>query len=705
MFCAPVIAQNNDVLKKLNFNAPELKSVKYFYNIGDNEKALRALLNLYRAKENLYLRILKDDDVLDIKSKFPEDVQRSIKTADEVLKKYFIFRDEWDMEKTNIPYQFKGEIDWTAIPNGDIEWCFMLNRHKYWIDIGQAYMFTGNEKYAKGFVNQVNHWIDNNPFDDNLKKYSWRRIEAGIRCENWIKAFEYVKNSKHITPQFLTKFLNALYQHAIYINEAFSNFSKTSNWGVIEFQGLLNVSQFLTEFKEADQWAVNAIQNLNTCINIQILEDGTQWEQSPLYHNEVLHCFMNVNLLAQRNHIDLPESLVEKTKQMALANIQWQKPNYNEPLLGDSDDNDLRGMLTLAAMLFDSPVLKSRAYNTLDYELLILMGKEQAEAYEHMDSQLPDFLSIYQHVSGDFYMRDSWAENAVYSSIHLKKIGGGHGHDNLLHITLYANGKDYLVDGGRYTYIDNEWREFFKNNKSHNTLGVDDLTNSVYQDSWSNSFDARSQGVYTKIDNGLDYAEAENTAYKRLEDPVSMKRRLLYIKPNIWLMFDSFLANKKHRYSQYFNFPNDSLKIENKGITTSYKVDNLRIQPVNKAEITLTNSWWSPEYNLKKENKRAEIFKEVEGFSSFITLMYFPDKTDLKYEKTPVYNRNNKLLSDTDVEALNIYVDDVIYTILVVNNPQFIGAPFIVVNNLIVAGEVVLIENRNGKNKIKIIKG
>lgn len=182
------ISQSNKVLDKLDYSLTQLKPVKEHYESGQEEEALKSLLRLYRSKDNLYLKV-SVKDVKHIKSNFPKEVENTLTTANEVLDHYFLFRDEWDMEKTNIPYKFDGEIDWKAVPNGDMEWCFMLNRHKFWIHLGKAYMLTGNEKYAEGFVKQANHWIDNNPLEEDLKKYSWRRIEAGLRLENWIKAF------------------------------------------------------------------------------------------------------------------------------------------------------------------------------------------------------------------------------------------------------------------------------------------------------------------------------------------------------------------------------------------------------------------------------------------------------------------------------------------------------------------------------------
>ena len=689
-----------NILKKLDFSQEQLEALDVLYSNNQFDDSMEELLKLYREKDNLYLKIDSNDEF--IKKTFSEEIGKSIEIADQVRNNYFLFRYDWDMEKTNIPYQFNREIDWTFIPNGDEEWCFMLNRHRFWIDLGRAYFITGQEKYAKTFVNQVEHWIDNNPLDNDLKKMSWRRIEAGIRCENWIKAFEYVKNSKYITSDFLAKFISTLIKHGEYINSSFNNFSKTSNWGVLEYQGLFNLSQFLKEFKFAKQWEIESLKKLTTCINLQVLPDGGHWEQSPMYHNEVFHCFLNINYIAQQNNLKLSDDIIQKTKKMAFANVIWQKPNYHQPLLGDSDDTDTRGLLTFASYLFSDQVLKSRAFTKVDYENYFLLGKEGMIKYNEMISEKPNFASRYMESLGDFYMRSSWEEDANYLSIHLKKMGAGHGHDNLLHFTLFSKGKDYLVDSGRYSYVDDQWRELFKSNKSHNTLGVDNLTNSIYSDSWTNSFEARSEGVFTKSNELYDYAEAENTAYKRLKDPVSVKRRVISLKSHVWLFFDSFSSNKQHRYSQYFNFPNDSIKKQNDGLETTYNKNNLIIKSIKKSDIVLSNAWYSPEYNLKIKSKRAELYKDYNGFYNFITLLYLPDETHVTFKKELVYNRNNVLLSDSDVEGVTLFINNTSYTILVVHNSPAPAVQFFKINNQLVSGEVVLIEN--DKNRIHVIK-
>ncbi len=122
---------------------------------------------------------------------------------------------------------------------------------------------------------------------------------------------------------------------------------------------------------------------------------------------------------------------------------------------------------------------------------------------------------------------------------------------------------------------------------------------SIYSGSWSNAYEARSEGAYTVISEQYDYAEAINTAYMRLEDPVLIKRQMLYLKPGIWILADSFRGKGEHTYSRYFNFPDQKVAIQNNGLSTLHTSDNLRIQPLEDIEIQLSDAWWSPEYNLK----------------------------------------------------------------------------------------------------------
>ena len=83
---------------------------------------------------------------------WPEDVAHVMRTADEACENTFLFDYRWDMERTWKPVHFDGEIDWGIIPWGDPEFIWQFNRHRFLPCLAQAYVMTGDEKYAQCFV-------------------------------------------------------------------------------------------------------------------------------------------------------------------------------------------------------------------------------------------------------------------------------------------------------------------------------------------------------------------------------------------------------------------------------------------------------------------------------------------------------------------------------------------------------------------------
>ena len=100
-----ISAQNNinTLFNNLDFKQSKLKSVEQYVATNNQQAALKQLLEIYRDKEHLYLQVDKND-VGFIKSVYPKDVANTIEVADQVLDQYFLFRYDWDMEKTNIPH-------------------------------------------------------------------------------------------------------------------------------------------------------------------------------------------------------------------------------------------------------------------------------------------------------------------------------------------------------------------------------------------------------------------------------------------------------------------------------------------------------------------------------------------------------------------------------------------------------------------------
>ncbi len=397
-----------------------------------------------------------------------------------------------------------------------------------------------------------------------------------------------------------------------------------------------------------------------------------------------------------------PQIIYENTRKLALANVKWSKPNFHQPLIGDSDDTDLRGILTTAAFVLNDEELMFRAYPSMDYETSFVASIEEQQKYENMKIVPPTYNSVWLSASGNMIMRSDWGENASYMNVKLKKLADGHEHDDILHFSLFANGKDYLVDGGRFTYVDSPERERLKSSNGHNIPTVDNLPNSVYEESWGNKFNATDDGIFTVISEKFDYAEANNTAYQRLADPVNVKRRILFVKPALWVVFDAFYANGKHIYSNYFNFADESVTLSDNSATTTYEKDNLILEAINPTKSKLENYSWSPEYNLLQKNKRLQNSVETTGFHSFITALYFDPNT--KIQKVEIKNRNNITLKDKKAEGLQINYNGKEYLLLVVHQLDAPVNPFYRIKNYYLTGEVVLAEKVGVHYEITVVK-
>ena len=210
----------------------------------------------------------------------------------------------------------------------------------------------------------------------------------------------------------------------------------------------------LPQDEDTRRWASLALRRIRDSVRVQVYEDGSQWEQSPMYHNEVFHCLCCVVYLARANGIRLDPGLEETVHRMALADVIWRKPDGCQFIQGDSDEVDLRDKITMGAWLFRDPVLKYAGFDRMDFEGAWDFGRKASLEYRSLPAEKPGFTSACLKDSGNYYLRESWEENANLLHFTCGAMSTGHCHGDKLHVDLVLNGEDVLVDGGRSTYKD-----------------------------------------------------------------------------------------------------------------------------------------------------------------------------------------------------------------------------------------------------------
>ncbi len=560
-----------------------------------------------------------------VKKQWPQETAHRMRIAEEVVRHYFLFDLPWDMEQTTVPVEFPGEIDWCFQPGEDPEFIYQMNRHRYWVCLGQAYAPTGEEAYGEAFASQLTDWLQKNPVHETTKSKTWRTIEAGLRGESWIKAMGYFVKSSAVTDEVFRQFLDGMALHGAYLAACEVPFSVKSNWGVLENSGLYAIARMLEHvggYPEASSWAELAKARLIRQIGVQVLDDGVHWEMSPMYHNEVLKCFLEAMRNADLAGDRFPAEFREKVRDMAMADRIWQKPDNSQFAGGDSDATDLRDVLTVCASYFQDPVLKSGGYGQMDFEGIWDYGTEAAAAYEMLEAELPAETFTWQRDSGNFFLRSGWEKDSDYFHLRCGSLGGGHGHFDKGHMDLTIGGEDLLIDPGRYTYVDGADRRKFKSAAYHNSVTVDGAEYTHPTDSWG------VKGLLPAL-SGMccrkgDYSLMECGHLGYMDSGVYVERRVLAVGTRIYVVMDTCYGTGAHTLTQHFHLaPEADFQIRGRGFVMKRGQAQAEFWCMSgNARVMAEPSEISRHYNQKQDGRVIRIEAEGHGVFSLVTVIF-----------------------------------------------------------------------------------
>ncbi|MGP4108121.1 alginate lyase family protein [Virgibacillus sp. L01] len=677
---------------------------------------------MYKNKDKIkFFYSQKDSRVITeyCRNQWKDEVKEVIERANMACENTFIFTHRWDMERCETPITFEKDIDWTYRYQDDFEWTVNLNRARFMSELGQAYWLTGDEKFVENYIRLMKNWLSQNPLSEEevnqskVRQYNvkdtWRKLDSGIRITNWIKGYYCVCESSLWGENEESRFIEAVRLHGMYLNIAYTPHDKQSNWGFLATNGLFQIALLFPQLEESSGWLDLALERLEIMCRLQVFGDGMHNEQSPMYHHEVLHCLFEPVLLAEINQLPISQILKDTLNKMFTASLKFIKPNGRQPMLSDSDHTDIRDVLSRGAVLYKRGDLKHQGYKMLDYEGIWYYGRQGIEIYDGIESEDPDYCSAQLEQAGYSIMRSDWSKKSQYLLFdggHMDIIRA-HGHDDFLHFDLHAHGSDLLVDTGRYTYMENDERRYFKESFQHNTTSVDDQSISCYQNSWSWNKVAQPTNQYWKSHPLFDYVQAGHTGYCRLEDPVQVLRQIFYVKPHYWILVDTFRSRYDHEFKQHFHFDEnlnfdidqDHSSIKAKGINGV----NLNMISLESIGLTREECWISRNYNEKKKSSKLITNQQGRGLTKFVTaLVPYREgmNNDFSIEKVEVFDTNSQKLSDEEVTAIEINRKEESEVILFSHQGpfsyQFSGTHM--------TGEVLFIKREKGKERSWVVK-
>lgn len=559
------------------FKAAIKSDIKYPDNFLDYVKNNQNFV-FFISKEN------KEVLIDEIRSRFPSSEEVTIKKGDEICDHFFDLLGSgptalgnpinWHLDfiskKEYPPSTYYKDIKPADYPGGhDIKVPWELSRCQHFIWLGQAYWFSGNEKYAEEFVNEVTDWIDKNP---PRMSVNWvTAMDVAIRAVNWLWGYFFFIDSPRLTDEFLIKFQKSLLSHGRHIMGNLENSGVPNNHYLSNLAGLIFLGVLLPQFKESEKWLSFALRELESQTLRQVRDDGVDFESSTSYHRLVTEIVITSVVLAKLNGYEFKKAFNDRLEKMIEFIMYITKPDGSSPLLGDIDNGrlqrlkiwgeggrewvDYRYLLGIGAVLFNRVDFAYLAGDQWQ-EAIWLLGRSASlflqQSYSPIALDSHGFLN-----SGVFVFRASDTYLIVNAGpIGQKKIGG-HAHNDALSFELYASGQTWVVDPGTYVYTSNQsMRNLFRSTSYHSTVAIDgqEINRIEREIMFEIGEDAETHIEKWITSNIYDYLRVSHNGYKRLKESVIHQRAFFFDKVgHICFIRDKFKGKGSHKIE--WNWP------------------------------------------------------------------------------------------------------------------------------------------------------
>jgi hypothetical protein len=546
----------DEALSFLDLSHSGLRGVRKHVQAGDEDGALHELLKYSRQRTQPRWYWSRDDVpgiTAYIKERMATGYQSVIASADEICRHRFPNSTAPTIVKR---IQLPKDFSWTDNPTDDPQFPYMMNRHKFWEELGTAYLLTGDEKYAKEWISQLASWLDAAPTSvDELeggRHPMWWPLDVGIRAKKWAWTYFCFRDSPALTPELHARWLSSFAEHARFLKARHAKV--WSNWCVMQMEGLLCVALTFPEFKGAETWRDYAVQTLVKAQRTQILPDGVQVEQSPSYHMGCVRWFYEPMRLGELNGVVWPTDYRERLERMCEFALWMMGPDGRTVALSDSDrDRHSRNVLATGAMAFHRedfapyamPAVRQVWLEGVDAvrRLGAVKGKQLAETVRHF----PD--------AGYVVMRSGWDREASYTVFDCGPRGGGHGHFDLLSLEIHAFGQLMLADPGRWLYDRSALRAEMLSTPAHNTISLDGHSHkgAEAKDSGYEILDVSREGDWTHV-------HGRHDLYTQFDGPPVCERRVFFNGRLTWLVVDEMTSPEPHDIAVSWLFASPSVR-------------------------------------------------------------------------------------------------------------------------------------------------
>jgi hypothetical protein len=425
------------------------------------------------------------------------------------------------------PAGFARSIDYVNRDRpSDVKVPWEISRLQWLIPAGQAFLLTGDERYAEATRDILLEWIEANPLAYTV---NWScTMEAAMRLFTWTWLFHVFAGSNAWRDErFRVRFLACLYLHGDFTRRHIEKADINGNHYTADLAGLVMAGYFFGNAGDAPLWRNIGWSGLQAEIQRQVHDDGIDFEASVAYHRLVLELFLWPALFRQAVGDAVPADYAKRLCAMARFVSAYSREDGTSPLWGDADDaralpfggqrlGDHRHLIGLAAMAFDDEGLAA-SFGGSRSELIWIFGLEKAAAFRAAPAAPAASMAFPE---GGAYVMRAGRHHVFIDCGPIGLAGrGGHGHNDALSFEAWLDGVPLVIDRGAYVYTASfEKRNEFRSTSSHNTPRVDGVEINRFDPNnlWNMQDDAKAECVSWRSDEIEDVFVGKHQGYRHL---------------------------------------------------------------------------------------------------------------------------------------------------------------------------------------------
>lgn len=502
-----------------------------------------------------------------------------------------------------------------------------------------------------------------------------------------------------LTEDELTRITDSMFAQMQYLKENYLPKYKTSNWGSIQTCAIVSVLPFLRADFQSNPLCQWALDEMALQFSIQVYPDGMHWEQSTMYHIEVLNYGMKAVHYTGLHLQPCPSVVKEQVYALAKALAGQLMPSGEIETFGDSDRVCARDVLSRATLLFDDPTFRFVGLDELDPESLYVLGVPAAQRYATLPASAPQSMHYDGEDSGMYTLRSSWDKDASFTMFTNGSLGSGHGHSDNLHLSACYQGDPVLIDCGRFTYReDHPLRVQLKGMAAHNGVMIDDKAYCVPSDSWGYADFGLPLKNYVRHAGNLHYFEGAMLGHDPLQVWV---RKVIVVDPAIWMIVDEVKCDGAHEAHSRLHF--------DPAVTVSPAGDCHRVTTPH-AALTLTCpgavSYTSEPCSLRyNEQQPHTVVHSKTAFTDSATLITTLCGDGITVQDAPVFQNLTEPTAPDFAQARKFILSPTeSYTVAVYSKEIYHGKKVLSCEGMPYHAKCVVIHEKDGHKQLTILK-